>query len=170
VPVLAPTLMAGTRFWAFDLFRSSISTYNLPPFLAGGSSGAFGGIAEVFAHALVTRRQLPALGAVGNQAGKLFLCFGTYTWLSTKLSTEQPPKPFVWCWTLGAIAGGFGTGVTALVEGMMRQTTNAPTQYADVLRQAGKGSVIVGTVIAVQVTSAAKVIKGWDETSSKLGI
>jgi len=108
---------------------------------------------EVLVQFVVDRRRIGALDyrAAGSQALKLFLCFGTYTFLSTSLSEELPPKPFPICWAMGAVAGGVGSGIVgALVDGArgrMLWTGVVP-----------RGAVMIGTVISVQVTSCAAIL------------
>ena len=85
------------RFWAFDLARARLlyeskqAGISTPPaWLIGGLSGAIGGLAEVFVQHIITTRSLatlPSRAALGEQAAKLGLCFGSYTalagmWLS----------------------------------------------------------------------------------------
>lgn len=122
----APTLTsrAAIRFWAFDVFRSHLQSPSLSPvpvWLKGGVSGAVGGLAEILLiEGAVRGRRVPTLRELGTQAGRLFLCFGTYTGLAVGLRDERvglPPRPFWWCWCLGAVAGGFGSGVVAALGG-----------------------------------------------------
>ena len=82
---------------------------------------------------------------------KLLCCFDVYTFLSTTLSPEQqPPNPFWYCWLMGATAGGLGGGVIARVEGV---TGSALCKVAF-----PKAAIIIGAVIAVQVTSRAALL------------
>lgn len=95
----------GIRFWVFDLATYRVEPLPVPVAVKGGVSGAVGGFAEVLAQAAVQRRR-PSVKSLANQTAKLFLCFGTYTYLSTTLSPEQqPPKPLWKCWLMGAVAG-----------------------------------------------------------------
>lgn len=146
---------AGVRFWMFDVTRSQLNRQvpSLPVAVTGGLSGAAGGFAEICVQSLAaTRPRLPALASVASQSVKLFFCFGTYTFLSTTLSPDQlPPKPFPFCWALGAMAGGLGTGMLARLEGV-----KGPALWRSA---APKGALIIGTVIAVQVTSCAEVLQ-----------
>jgi hypothetical protein len=83
VPVLART---GVRFFSFDHVRTYTSHFlQLPITLCGALGGAAGGLNEVILHSLVSNRRLPPLNAALSQSGKLFFCFGTYTYLSTHL-------------------------------------------------------------------------------------
>jgi len=150
-----PTLArrAGVRFWIFDIVKSQLNNPGvswLPVWAKGGLGGAAGGLAEVCAESLV-RRNIPTGKALMSQSSKLFFCFGSYTYLSTTLSNELPPKPFWYCWLMGAAAGGFGSGVIARVEGVRGRS---------LWQQAvPRGALIVGTIIAVQVTSCADLIR-----------
>ena len=140
----------GIRFWVFDLARYRVEPLPVPVAVKGGVSGAVGGFAEVLAQAVVQRSR-PSVRSLANQTAKLFFCFGTYTYLSTTLSPgQQPPKPFWKCWLMGAVAGGFGSGVVAGVEGIRRNAL-----WRSVIP---KGAVTIGTVIAVQVTSCAAML------------
>lgn len=150
-----PTLAgrAGVRFWAFDLVKRQLqqhpATSWLPIWVQGGAGGFVGGLGEVCAESLV-KGSVPTGRALAAQSSKLFFCFGSYTYLSTTLAEELPPRPFWYCWLLGAAAGGFGSGVVARVEGV---------KGSRLWQQAVlKGALVVGTVIAVQVTSCASLI------------
>lgn len=144
-PVLART---GIRFWTFDHVRKySSSTVHLPITLSGALGGAAGGINEVFIHSLASSRRLPTLHAALSQSGKLFLCFGSYTYLSTSLSRELPPKPFWKCWLMGATAGCFGSAITAALEGARNKAF---------MMASARGALVIGTVISVQVSSCAE--------------
>ncbi|MCJ1405910.1 hypothetical protein MMC11_009141 [Xylographa trunciseda] len=145
---------AGVRFWVFDITKSQMQAArtfsHLPSWTIGGLSGAAGGLAEICAESLFHRR-LPTLAALASQGSKLFLCFGTYTFLSTTFSDELPPRPFWYCWTMGATAGAIGSGIVARVEGVTgRQLWRGAVP---------KGALAIGTVIAVQVTSCAEGLK-----------
>ncbi|KAF2140332.1 uncharacterized protein K452DRAFT_289075 [Aplosporella prunicola CBS 121167] len=145
---------AGFRFWVFDLSKSQLSsqlpgTGLLRTTLVGALSGFSGGLAEVTYQSLVFRRHLPEFAALASQSGKLFFCFGTYTFLSTSLSEELPPRPFWYCWVMGAVAGAVGSGVLAAVEG---------ARGSVLAKLTGKGALSIGTVIAVQVTTCAKTL------------
>lgn len=87
---------AGVRFWVFDIVRSQIRDPSIPTWIKGGISGAAGGFAETCAQSAVDRR-VPTLSSLASQPSKLFFCFGTYTYLSTSLSEELPPRPFWYC-------------------------------------------------------------------------
>lgn len=138
------------RFWVFDNVKSQLSVFSsLPVWIQGGLGGGAGGFAEVTAHSLV-RGQLPQAAALGSQTLKLFLCFGTYTFLSTSLSDELPPKPFWWCWVMGATAGGVGSAIVSRLEGVKGRELWT--------RATPKGMLTIGTVIAVQVTSCAELL------------
>ncbi|MCJ1435042.1 hypothetical protein MMC27_004412 [Xylographa pallens] len=145
---------AGVRFWVFDVAKSQLQSTkgfsSLPTWTIGAFSGAAGGLAEICAESLCHRR-LPLRSALASQGSKLFFCFGSYTFLSTAFSDEQPPRPFWYCWTMGATAGAIGSGIVARVEGVTGQ---------HLWRGAiPKGALAIGTVIAVQVTSCAEVLK-----------
>lgn len=162
----------GIRFWAFDIARESLPS-SLPVSLKGGLAGASGGFIEMlYTHAqnALTSRgnaRTPNLGMVVNStllhSSKLFLCFGSYTYLANTLSDSLPPKPFAYCLLLGAAAGAFGTAVITpfeLYAAKPAHTTLAlsRTLYT-ALGRAPRGAVGVGTVIAVQVTSADWLLK-----------
>ena len=140
----------GIRFWVFDLARYQVEPFQVPVAVKGGVSGALGGFAEVLAQAVVQQSR-PSVRSLANQTAKLFFCFGTYTFLSTTLSPgQQPPKPFWKCWLMGAVAGGFGSGIVAGAEGIR----------GNILWKSAipKGAITIGTVIAVQVTSCAAML------------
>jgi hypothetical protein len=144
VPVLART---GVRFFSFDHVRTYTSHFlQLPVTLCGALGGAAGGLNEAVLHSLVSNRRLPPLNAALSQSGKLFFCFGTYTYLSTHLSRELPPRPFWKCWLMGATAGSVGSAIIAAVEGARGRSLMAATL---------RGSLVIGTVISVQVTTCA---------------
>jgi hypothetical protein len=152
--VLART---GTRFFSFDHVRTYSSHYlQLPTTLCGALGGAAGGLNEVVLHSLVSNRRLPPLNAALSQSGKLFMCFGTYTYLSTALSRELPPRPFWKCWLVGATAGLVGSTITAAVE----STRNRALLVAGL-----RGTLVIGTVISVQVTSCAAGLSMWPSES-----
>jgi len=69
---------------------------------------------------------------------------------ATFAGEELPPRPFWFCWLLGAAAGGFGSGVVARAEGVRGRSLWR--------RAVPKGALVVGTVIAVQVTSCADLV------------
>ena len=150
---ISPPLIyrAAIRFWIFDLTKSQLNRMNIPTWTKGGLAGATGGFAEICAQSLF-HRSPPTVASLTNQSAKLFFCFGTYTWLSTTLSPDQsPPKPFWYCWLLGAAAGGFGSGIIARAEGIKgKALLRGPVP---------KGMASIGTVIAVQVTSSAAVLE-----------
>jgi hypothetical protein len=149
-PAVAKTtvLRAGTRFWVFDMTRWQLNRYapTLPAPIVGGLSGAAGGFAEVCLESLVLRKTLPAHKTLSSQSAKLFFCFGMYTYLSRVVSPDvSPPRPFVLCWLLGAVAGGFGSGIVSRVEGVRgKELWRGPVP---------KGAMVIGTVISVFVTS-----------------
>jgi hypothetical protein len=144
VPVLTRT---GVRFFSFDHVRTYTSHFlQLPITLCGALGGAAGGLNEVILNSLVSNRRLPPLNAALSQSGKLFFCFGTYTYLSTHLSRELPPRPFWKCWLMGATAGSVGSAIIAAVEGARGKSLMAATL---------RGSLVIGTVISVQVTTCA---------------
>ena len=142
-----PIYRSGVRFWAFDLARYRVEPLPIPVAIKGGLSGAAGGLAEICTQSLF-KNKLPDMASLTNQSAKLFLCFGTYTFLSTTLSPQQlSPKPFWYCWLAGATAGGLGSGIMARAEGV---TGSALWKVA-----VPKGALTIGTVIAVQVTTCA---------------
>lgn len=110
---------------------------------------------EVLSHALVTRRALPSLHAVESHSWRLFLGFGTFTGLSSYVGEEFPPRPFAFCWGVGAVAGAVGTAGGMLVEGGW-------VGGRRFVRGVGVGAAVVGTVISVQVTCCARML-GWVE-------
>lgn len=140
---------SGVRFWVFDIARYRVEPLPIPVWLKGGLSGAAGGLAEMLPQLLYKEKQRPNVMGLAAQPTKLAFCFGTYTYLSTTISPEQlPPKPFWWCWLMGAAAGGVGSGIIAIAEGVRGRA---------LWRGAvPKGMISIGTVIAVQVTSC-----GW---------
>jgi hypothetical protein len=143
-PVLART---GVRFLSFDHVRTySSHFFQLPTTLCGALGGAAGGLNEVLLHSMVSNNRLPALQAALTQSGKLFMCFGTFTYLSTHLSRELPPRPFWKCWLMGATAGCVGSAITAAVEG----ARGMPLMMATL-----RGTFVIGTVISIHVTSCA---------------
>ncbi|KAI9814842.1 MAG: hypothetical protein M1827_003108 [Pycnora praestabilis] len=152
----APVLIgrAGVRFLVFDQTKFLLQRYpsstSIPVWVQGGVSGAVGGFAETCAHELMVNARLPTFDALSSQSRKLFMCFGTYTYLSTTCSPQQlPPKPFWYCWLMGAAAGGLGSGIISRLEGIKGAglwTSAVP-----------RGAMTIGTVIAVQVTSCAAV-------------
>lgn len=149
-PILART---GIRFLTFDHVRNYSSNYlQLPTPLCGALGGAAGGLNEVILHSVVSNRGLSSTHAVLSQSGKLFICFGTYTYLSTNLSRELPPRPFWKCWMMGATAGCVGSAITAAVEGAKGKALMSATL---------RGSLVIGTVISVQVTTCAAGLRIW---------
>lgn len=141
---------AGVRFWIFDITKRQLPD-TLPVWIKGGIGGASGGFAEVCAQSLVKRSGLQA-AVLGSQSLKLFFCFGTYTYLSTTLSPDRlPPSPFWWCWMIGATAGGLGSTIVARLEGVKGRELWT--------RALPKGALTIGTVIAVQVTSCAGLLR-----------
>ena len=149
LPLLAwnPIYRSAFRFWAFDLARYRVERYPIPVAIKGGISGAAGGLAEICVQSLF-RNKLPTIVSLTSQSAKLFCCFGTYTFLSTTLSPQQlPPKPFWYCWLMGAVAGGLGSGIVARAEGV-----TGPALWRAAVP---KGALTIGTVIAVQVTICA---------------
>jgi len=150
-PVLART---GVRFLSFDHVRTYSSHFlQLPTVLCGALGGAAGGLNEVILHSLIANRCLPPLQPALSQSGKLFLCFGTYTFLSTSLSRELPPRPFWRCWLMGATAGCVGSAITAAVEGVRGRQLAIATM---------RGTLVIGTVISVQVTTCAVGLRTLD--------
>ena len=152
---------AGARFCVFDVTRTILERefprFDLPnPYVRtafiGGLSGASGGFAEVFASSLVSRYpSYPTLGALTSQSTKLFFCFGTYTFISSKFSKEYglPPKPFPVAFIMGAAAGGVGSAILAAIEGAR----------GFVLRNSAlRGALVIGTVISVHVTTCAEML------------
>ncbi|KER00120.1 hypothetical protein AUEXF2481DRAFT_118127 [Aureobasidium subglaciale EXF-2481] len=147
-------LRAGIRFWTFDQTRHLLAPLHLPVWLIGGLGGAAGGFNEVLLHSLVQSRKLPSATALGAQTLRLFLCFGTFTYLSTSFSDTLPPKPFWKCWLMGATAGATGSAIVAALEG-----TSGTALWG---RAIPRGAATIGTVIAVHVTSCAKLIEVVD--------
>lgn len=173
VPFLRTHIPSGLyrpaiRFWVFSLARSVLQqnipahvqtigtahpplTTHIHTAVIGGVSGACGGFSEVFVQSLLVHRNVPTFSALLNQSSKLFLCFGTYTFVSTRYSATSPPRPFWKCWVMGATAGAVGSAVMAGVEGL--RGTRA------LMTAAGKGACLIGTVISVQVTSCHWVLE-----------
>ncbi|KAI5202377.1 hypothetical protein E4T39_04824 [Aureobasidium subglaciale] len=127
-----PVLRAGIRFWTFDQTRHLLAPFHLPVWLTGGLGGAAG-------------------TALGAQTLRLFLCFGSFTYLSTSLSDTLPPKPFWKCWLMGATAGATGSAVVAALEG-----ARGKALWGHAIP---RGAATIGTVIAVHVTSCAKLVE-----------
>lgn len=149
-----PVLRAGIRFWTFDQTRHILAPFHLPVWLTGGLGGAAGGFNEVLMHSLVQSRSLPAATALGAQTLRLFFCFGTYTFLSTTFSDTLPPKPFWKCWIMGATAGATGSAVVAALEGARGKALWG--------HAVPRGAATIGTVIAVHVTTCAKLLDTVD--------
>lgn len=149
-----PVLRAGVRFWTFDQTRHFLAPFHLPVPLVGGLGGAAGGFNEVLLHSLVLSRSLPAATALGAQTLRLFLCFGTFTFLSTTFSQTLPPKPFWKCWLMGATAGATGSAVVAALEGARGRALWG--------HAIPRGAATIGTVIAVHVTSCAALLQKVD--------
>lgn len=117
---------------------------------------------EVFIQHIIKERslqKLPDLRALAEQSAKLFFCFGSYTALAnawkerqevkTKEQVQLPPTPFWKCWGMGAAAGGFGSAIMWMIkEGLPSGKSWRMLGVAT-----GKGALVVGTVISVQVTS-----------------
>jgi hypothetical protein len=152
-----PVLRAGIRFWTFDQTRHVLAPLRLPVWLAGGLGGAAGGFNEVLLHSLIQSRKLPSAMALGSQTLRLFLCFGTYTFLSTSLSDTLPPKPFWKCWFMGATAGATGSTIVAALEGARGRAL-----WGNALP---RGAATIGTVIAVHVTSCASLLDSMNAMS-----
>ncbi|KAI4747130.1 hypothetical protein E4T50_02518 [Aureobasidium sp. EXF-12298] len=149
-----PVLRAGVRFWTFDQTRHLLASFHLPVSLVGGLGGAAGGFNEVLLHSLVQSRKLPAVTALSAQTLRLFLCFGTFTFLSTSFSDTLPPKPFWKCWIMGATAGATGSAVVAALEG-----ARGKALWGHAIP---RGAATIGTVIAVHVTSCAALLDKVD--------
>lgn len=155
IPIASPIFRTAPRFWTFDVIRNNLPpSFSVP--LSGGLSGAAGGAVEVLSHSLVAGRTFPTVRAVASHSGRLFLGFGTFTGLSSYLSEEFPPRPFPFCWFLGAIAGAVGTGIATLLENRGKVGLR---QWAKVT---GAGAAVVGTVISVQVTCCSEMLQ-WAE-------
>lgn len=128
---------------------------------------------EVFVQHIIKERslqKLPDLRALSEQSAKLFFCFGAYTALANgwkerqevmeKKQVQLPPKPFWKCWGMGAVAGGFGSAVMWCVkEGM----PNGSARWKMLGAATGKGALVVGTVISVQVSSCRWVMDEYVE-------
>lgn len=156
----------GIRFWGFDLAKSAIPP-DLPVSLRGGLAGAAGGVLEMGFADICNQIKAESSGKSRSltqsirttllHAGKLFLCFGSYTYLANTFSKTLPPRPFRYCFSLGAIAGAFGTFVITPLE--MYSASKVPLRIGQVLKtaciRAPRGAVSIGTVISVQVTSSA---------------
>jgi hypothetical protein len=149
-----PVLRAGVRFWTFDQTRHILAPFHLPVSLTGGLGGAAGGFNEVLLHSLLQSRKLPAATVLGAQTLRLFLCFGTFTFLSTNFSDTLPPKPFWKCWLMGATAGATGSAVVAALEG-----ARGKALWGHAIP---RGAATIGTVIAVHVTSCAALLERVD--------
>lgn len=144
------------RFWTFDIVKSLLSgSASEPPppartALVGAVGGFSGGLTEVTYQALVFDRRLPTLRALAPHSSRLFFCFGTYNFLAASLSNETPPRPFWYCWLMGSTAGATGSAIIAAVSGLRGKGFLAAT---------GKGALVIGTVISVQVTSCAEALR-----------
>lgn len=175
------------RFWAFDLARSRIlyessnAGVTLPTWVVGGLSGGIGGFMEVFIQHIIREKSLskmPASAPLVEQSAKLFFCFGSYTFLASRWAEREkerlPPTPFWKCWMYDAAAGAFGSSVVwGVKEGF-----DGGQWYQDGKRgggiggarwlrtlgtTAGKGALVIGTVISVQVTSCRMLLDAMDE-------
>lgn len=151
-----PTIYrAAVRFWVFDITKQQIQSQSIPTWVQGGLSGAAGGFAELSTHSLI-RRSFPSVASLTNHSNKLFICFGVYTYLSTTLSPDRlPPRPFWYCWLMGAAAGGLGSGLIAATADGIR----GKLLWKRVIP---KGALTIGTVIAVQVTSCSSMLQAFE--------
>lgn len=162
----------GIRFWAFDIARESLP-YGMPVSLKGGLAGAAGGCMEMIytqvqnvLTAKVNAKSPKLSTAVTStllHSSKLFLCFGSYTYLANSFSEMLPPKPFAYCLFLGALAGSFGTTLITPFELWFAKPAGTVLSLrktiSTALRRTPRGAVAVGTVIAVQVTSSDWLLK-----------
>lgn len=164
------TIRPAIRFWGFDIARTVILPERLSAGLKGGLAGAVGGFLEMAlanAHtALTSSKRLSmevALRTTLLHSCKLFLCFGSYTYLANTYSERLPPTPFSYCLFLGGLAGAFGTFVLTPLE--MLSAAKVQLSPRKVLQtamtRAPRGAVGVGTVIAVQVTSSAWLLERY---------
>lgn len=160
----------GLRFWGFDLAKRTLLPESLPVSLQGGLAGATGGFLEMasanaYAAMKAHSSKRSTLEVMARttllHSGKLFLCFGSYTYLANTFSESLPPKPFPYCLFLGAVAGAFGTTSISPLE--MYTASKVRLSLGQVIRtaisRAPRGAVGVGTVIAVQVTSSAWILE-----------
>lgn len=148
--IRSPAVYRGAvRFSVFDHAKTRLNHAPVPYYAVAGLAGAAGGFSEVLVQSLLQRSR-PTVSGLGSQSTRLFLCFGTYTCLSTTYSDTAVPKPFWRCWLMGAAAGAVGSSVVGVLEGARGRfllTTVIP-----------KGAITIGTVIAVQVTSCAALL------------
>jgi len=169
----AVIISTGVRFWGFNQIKEKINhdpTDTKPQWLTYSLGGAAGGIGETFAMHLpkdfrnlqagVTQNQafltdwlIPLGTKAARHAAKLSLCFGTFGYLSTTYSELTPLNSFWKCWAMGTCAGGVGTAVMGTIDRML--VKNPP------LSAMPKGAMVIGTVISVQVTSAAALLQLW---------
>lgn len=118
---------------------------------------------EVFVQHIIKERssqKLPDWRTLAEQSARLTLCFGAYTalangWKERKQEKEQvhvelPAKPFWKCWGMGAAAGAFGSAVMWCVK---EGVPDGSRRWKMLGAATGKGALVVGTVISVQVTS-----------------
>lgn len=166
--MLPHIIKPGIRFWAFDLTKSAITT-EIPVAVRGGLAGAVGGALEMGLTTVYNHYTAAKPVSFQNDlritllhSAKLFLCFGSYTYLASTFSDILPPRPFPYCFLLGALAGGFGT--TMITPAEVYSATRMPLKFGQVLKsaltRAPRGAVGVGTVISVQVTSSAWMLGG----------
>ena len=192
----APTLLrTGIRFWVFDLVRLNLPASwfddaNPPPaWQVGAIGGAYGGAMEVLvANAIwrpkniprmenskvklpIVRQGLEWLGATTRPASiqglRLFMCFGTYNYLTHKEGhNEQPLRHFWRNWGMAMIAGALGETAVGMVEQKVNKQVmlKKPTDWIRAgIRHAGRGATIIGTVIAIQTTSSTAALRWMGE-------
>ncbi|KAL9097293.1 MAG: hypothetical protein Q9165_000720 [Trypethelium subeluteriae] len=159
-----------------------------PAWQVGAIGGAYGGALEVLVASAIwrpkiiptlqdntvksplLRRGLEWLNATTRPASlqglRLFMCFGMYNYLSHRGEEgELPPRPFWRCWGMAAVAGAVGGGIVGVFEQRINEQAalQKPRDWMKSgLRHAGKGAAIIGTVIAVQASSCAALLRWTD--------
>ncbi|ANB15257.1 hypothetical protein AWJ20_2883 [Sugiyamaella lignohabitans] len=140
------------RFWTFDITYSETQKMPIPIWMKASLAGASGGFTELATYSLLYERQKPSLQLVKNLANyssRMLIGFATFSYLATRKGDPFPPKPFWYCWCLGATAGGVASSVMGAVEGFRGR---------NLASHVFKSMFLIGTVISVQVTSATELI------------
>lgn len=149
------------RFGVFErtktLLQRTDTTASLPVWAKGALAGASGGFTENAVQVLRERR-LPPAKAVAASTGRTFFGFGTFTylWASEGVRHEaretvntEPPRPFWRCWVYAAVAGVVASTIVSGAEGLRGKA---------LLRAVPRGTLMMGTVISVQVTLCADLL------------
>lgn len=179
---VAPGFIAksGVRFFAFGQFKHirdvkrEMGTNTWPKWVDSAVSGAAAGLVETVIANRVTKplSGFPPIRHLVQQPARLFMCFGTFGYLSTTfsspLSREKGMKAWEddrWKRALSAMfAGGLGTAVTSAAEGLRGKQL----WFSAI----PKGAFVIGTVIFVQVESSTVLLERFrahDEDNRRLG-